>query len=291
MSHNIARAASVATLVLLMASVALPAAAIDKEHRQLAADIRMLQDQSQQLQNLLGTLGEALKALNARLGQQLDQQAEANRKAFADQRIVMDNLSSDVRVIREKLDDNNVRIGSISQELDALRQSLQQAAAAPPRATTELDPSASAGAPGGQPAGGAPPPPSPPPLAIGTSPQKLYETATADYMAAQYDLAILGFESFIRTFPKSDLADNVQLSIGNAYLQDGKNDKAAEAYDKAIRTYPTGDAIPEAYFKKGQALQNLKDIAGARQAWEYAVKAFPGSTAAIQSSQRLEQLR
>lgn len=287
MNHRSIRAAAVPALAVMLAGVAAPAAAVDKEHRQLAADLRMLQDHSQQLQNLLGTLGEAVKAINVRL----DQQAETNRKAFADQKIVIDNLSSDVRVIREKLDDNNVRIGSLAQEVDALRQSLQQAAA-PPRATTELDPAAPGG-PAGPPAAAATPPPAPtpPPGAIGTSPQRLYETAYADYAAAQYDLAVIGFESFIRTFPKSDLADNAQLYVGNAFFQDGKYDKAVEAYDKAIRTYPSGDAIPEAYFKKGQALQNLKDLAGARQAWEYAVKAFPDSTAADQSRQRLVQLR
>lgn len=287
MSHRTIRAAAVGALAVMLAGVAAPAAAVDKEHRQLAADIRMLQDQSQQLQNLLGTLGEAVKAINARL----DEQAETNRKAFADQKIVIDNLSSDVRVIREKLDDNNVRIGSLAQEVDALRQSLQQAAA-PPRVATELDPAAAGGPAGPPAAAGTPPPaPSPPLVAIGTSPLKLFETAQADYMAGQYDLAVIGFESFIRTFPKSDLADNVQVSIGNAFLQDGKYDKAVEAYDKAIRSYPNGDAIPEACFKKGQALQNLKDPAGARQTWEYCVKTFPDSSAALQAKQRLEQLR
>ena len=86
------------------------------------ADLRMLQEQAQLLQNLIGTLTDAMKAVNARL----DQQAEVNRKAFADQKLVVDNLTNDVRVVREKLDDNNVRIGSLSQELDSLRQSMQQ---------------------------------------------------------------------------------------------------------------------------------------------------------------------
>ena len=68
-------------------------------------------------------------------------------------------------------------------------------------------------------------------VAAGTSPTKLYEAAYADYTAGQWDLAIIGFDSFIRTFPRSDLEDNAQVNIGNAYLQDGKNDKAVEAYD------------------------------------------------------------
>src|SRR4029079_6583329 len=101
---------------------AAPARAANKEHQQLMADLRILQEQSQQLQNLLGTLNDAIKAVNTRL----DQQAEATRKAFADQQLVITNLTNDVRIIREKLDDNNVRIGSLTQEVDSLRHSMQQ---------------------------------------------------------------------------------------------------------------------------------------------------------------------
>ena len=110
-----------ALLGVILLTAASPASAANKEHQQLMADLRMLQEQSQLLQNLLGSVTEALKAVNTRL----DQQAETTRKAFADQKLVIDNLTNDVRIIREKLDDNNVRIGSLSQEVDSLRQSLQ----------------------------------------------------------------------------------------------------------------------------------------------------------------------
>src|SRR5262249_53773123 len=106
----------------LMSVLAGPAFAANKEHQQLMADIRILQEQSQQLQNLIGSLAEALKAVNARL----DDQTNANRKAFADQKLIIDALSSDLRIVREKVDDTNVRVGSVSQEVDALRQAIQQ---------------------------------------------------------------------------------------------------------------------------------------------------------------------
>src|SRR5579864_6788274 len=138
-------AAALAGALALSAST--PAAAANKEHQQLMADIRMLQEQSQQLQNLLGALNESIKAVNARL----DQQAETTRKAFADQKLVVDNLTNDVRVIREKLDDNNVRIGSLTQEVDSLRQAMQQMGSRP---SNTNDPAPSAG---GAPSGGTAP--------------------------------------------------------------------------------------------------------------------------------------
>src|SRR5262249_19304591 len=67
--------------VLLAGAIVLsaaPARAANKEHQQLMADLRILQEQSQQLQNMLGTLSDAIKAVNTRL----DQQAEPPPKPF-----------------------------------------------------------------------------------------------------------------------------------------------------------------------------------------------------------------
>src|SRR3954471_8231387 len=195
---------------LLAAAIVLaaaPARAANKEHQQLMADLRILQEQSQQLQNLLGTLNDAIKAVNTRL----DQQAETTRKAFADQKLVIDNLTNDVRVIREKLDDNNVRIGSLTQEVDSLRQSLQQAPR--PSATSEPDAAGAAA-----PSSGAVSPPPP----VGVSPQKLFESAQSDYYSGQYDLAVAGWTDFLKSFPKATQAAAAQVGICSAYLNDGK---------------------------------------------------------------------
>ena len=265
----------------ILLTVASPASAANKEHQQLMADLRMLQEQSQVLQNLIGSVTEALKAVNNRL----DQQAETTRKAFADQKLVIDNLTNDVRVIREKLDDNNVRIGSLTQEVDSLRQSMQQGSR----------PSVTNDAADTQPGGGAPAAGSPsnsqPNAGVGVSPKQLFDSAMSDYYSGQYDLAILGFGDYIKSFPKSDLADDAQVNICMAYLQDGKNDKAVEACDLAIRTYPTGDKIPDAYYRKGLALRNLRDLNGARDAWDHVVKAFPDSDAGRLARQGLEQVK
>src|SRR5581483_3332191 len=107
MMRTVIRAAAVASVLALIAA---PASARDKEHMQLAADIRMLQEQSQQLQLLLGQLGEALKALN----QRLDDQAKVNVKAFADQKLVIDTVSKDLGVVSEKIDETKTRVGSVS---------------------------------------------------------------------------------------------------------------------------------------------------------------------------------
>jgi len=266
-----------------------PAAAADKETRQMMADIRILQEQSQQLQNqisaLIATLNESIKAVNARM----EEQTNANRKSMADQKLVIDTISNDLRVLREKVDDNSVRVGSLGQEIDALRQSVSAIGTRPAAVETAAgDPAAAAGA--------APTDPAAPPVAgaaaVGTSPKKLLDGALADYFAGQYDLAALGFESYVRTFPQSPEAPEAQLRAGNSYLQTGKNDKAVDAYDVVIRTYPKSSSVAEAYLKKGQALMNLKQYDRAREAFDYVVKNFAPDNASVSiAQQRLIDLK
>ena len=265
------------SLALTGVFVARPSAAT-KEQLQMMADLRMLQQQSQELQILLASLNETLKAVNVRL----DQQTDATRKSFADQKLTIDVVSKDMSVVREKVDDNNVRIGSLTQELDSLRQSMQQMATRPAATNDGADPSAPDVT---QPTSG--PPVSP----VGASPQKIFDAARGDYFAGQYDLAILGFADYVKSFPKSDMADDAQVNICSAYVADGKPDKAVEACDLAIRNYPTGDKIPEAYYRKGLALSTLKDADGARAAWEEIVKRFPETQEAGLARQGLERLK
>jgi len=103
------RTALMVVLLFVWMMPARPTAA-DREHQQIIADIRMLQEQAQQLQALLNGLGDALKAMNARL----DDQTALERKAFANNKVQIDGISSDFRVVREKVDETNVRLGSLS---------------------------------------------------------------------------------------------------------------------------------------------------------------------------------
>src|SRR5581483_11504384 len=261
----------------LIVTCAAPAFAANKEHQQLAADIRMLQEQAQLLQNMLGSLNETLKAVNTRI----DDQTNAVRKAFADQKLLIDNLSSDLRVVREKVDDNNVRIASLTQELDALRQAMQQMAARP---TTSDSGAAAIPPPPGTAAVDTTPTQAPP---VGLSPKALYDTAWTDYTAGQWDLAIQGFEAYIRSFPKSEQACDAQVNIGKAYDYAGNKAKALEAFDKAIRDYPSGKGLPDAYYQKGLILLDMKQPDRARESFEAAAKIDPEGSAGRMAKQKL----
>jgi tol-pal system protein YbgF len=266
--------------VTLLLTVSCAASAANKEHQQMMADIRMLQEQTALLRAQLIALNDVLRAV----GTKLDEQAGVSRRAFADQKLMVDTISSDVRVVREKVDDNNVRISSLSQELESVRIAIPQSGGAVPATAGVDQANPAAGQPGatGQvPAGSTNP---------GMSPQRLYETAWADYVGAQYNLAISGFEHYIRSYGRSEQAGDAQYYIGESHYLQGMFKEAAAAYDRGISDYPNSKRIPDMYFKRGMALNALGQTDRARDSWEYVVKNFPSSDAGRLARQRLEQI-
>ena len=280
----------VGAVLLLVVAGASPAAAADKAHQQLMAEIRMLQEQQQQLQQLVTGLAETLKVVTSKI----DDQTGANRKAFADQKLLIDNVAEGVRVLREKADDTNVRLSTVSQELEAVRQAIASAPSPGTMAAPAAEPGAipagePGAAPGGAPTGATPTPP--PGSAPFISPQRMYDNAYNDYMGGQFDLAIQGFNAYISSFPKSDKADDAQLNIGNAYYAGGKYREAADAFQKLVTNYPQSDVLPVAYYKMGLTYTELKQVDLARRAFETVMQKYPSSPENFLAKQRLDGLK
>jgi tol-pal system protein YbgF len=273
-------------LVLALAYIGLaPAtpAAADREHQQIMADLRMLQEQTQQLQALMNDLGEALKAVNSRL----DDQTSLERKAFADGKVQMDTISGDIRVVREKVDETNVRLGTITQELESLRDALPQPGAAPAMPLT----SDAGAAPSADP-GAAPPQTAVamPPANSGVQPQRLFDTSWADYTSGNYVLAVQGFDAYLRAFPKSQRAHEAQFYIGESLAWEKKYMDAVTAYDRVIANYPGSASVPSAYYKRGLAFEGLGEPARARESYEAVIKQFPDTQQATLAKQGLERM-
>ena len=287
----------IAVVTGLVVGGATPAFAQRREMQQMAADIRILQEQTQLLHNALVGLTDALKAVNVRI----DEQTGVNRKAFADGKLQGDAMGGDLRVVRERVDDTNVRITSLSQEVEAMRLAI------PPMATmtVQVDPAAAAGLPGDSAAGAAPPaagapgttappvvPPTtsaPGPITAG-SPMRVYETAWADYTAGNFDLAIEGFNGYVRSFPRSESADNAQYYVGESYFQRGKLAEAVAAFSRVISTYPKSDVLGVAYYKRGLCYERLNEPDRARESYDYVVKTLADSDAGRLAKQRLDAL-
>lgn len=280
-----------AFVVMALLAAGSPVAAQSRREMQMMADIRMLQEQTQQLQQqliqALAELGNTLQTIAGRLGDH----TEVNRKAFADQKLTTDQLANDLRVVRERVDESNVRITSLSQEMEAMRLSIPQYPQAPPVGPSDV--SASGTPPDLRP-GEVPPGDGPPaavqPAAPGISPQRLYDTAWADYTAGQWVLCIEGFNTYLRTFPRSELADEAQFYIGECYFADGKFTEAVDAYNQVAAQYPRGEAVPNAYYKRGLSFDRLGQPDEARESFQFVIDQFPETDAARLAKQNLDRL-
>ncbi len=276
------RTGAIVTIALALVFGPSLAAAANKEHQQLMAELRMLQEQQQQIHQMLGTLGDALKTLTTRL----DDQGNATRKSFADQKLLIDGVGDTVRVLREKADDTNVRLSTMNQELEAMRQAITSQPQPSVTAPASGDPAAGTTTPGGPPTGTATPT-GPGPI---IAPQKLYDNAFADYTAGQYDLAVIGFETFIKTSPRSELADDAQLNIGNALYAAGKFKEAVPALQQVISNYAQSNSVAAAWYKLGLTYEQLKQADLARKAYETVTKGHEGTIEASLARQGLERL-
>jgi len=279
---------AVAAGVLLVGLLApRPASAdADKEHKLLMAEIRMLQEEQQQLRAVLLGLGDTLKALNVRL----DADAGRVQKSFADQKLIVEGVAETTRILREKADETNVRLSSMTQELQALRQTV--ASLPPPVPPVGLQPIGEPVA--GDPAA-APGVSTATPTAINPSPNvsptQMWDRVYAVYTAGQFDLAVDGFQSYIRTFPTSPQADDAQLYIGHALYSAGKYPDAVIALQRVISNYPQSDSVPTAYYKLGSTYEAMKQFDAARKAFEAVIKNYPKSVDATLAQQGLVRVQ
>jgi tol-pal system protein YbgF len=283
------RAAAILLFLVIALLAPRPASAdADKEHKLLMAEIRMLQEEQQQLRAVLLGLGDTLKALNVRL----DTDAGRVQKSFADQKLVVEGVAETTRILREKADETNVRLSSMTQELQSLRQTV---ASMPPPAPVLTPPQtgepATADPATGAPTTGTPAPSgsNPPP---NVSPTQMWDRVYAVYTGGQFDLAVEGFQSFIRTFPTSPQADDAQLYIGHSLYSAGKYPEAVTALQRVISNYPQSDSVPTAYYKLGSTYEAMKQFDAARKAYETVIKNYPkgvDATLAQQSLMRVQE--
>jgi len=279
-------------LGLLLTSSVTPASAQSQRERQMMADLRMLQEQTQLLQQQLTAAIEQLNTTLKTINSRIDDQNAATRKSFADQKLATDQFGGDLRIVRERIDENTVRITTLAQEVEALRLAIPQFPSTPPM---PVDPSTGAPAvPGAAPdaAATAQPAVAQPPVALapGMTPQRLYNTSLSDFTMGQWALCIDGFNSYLRNFSRTDLADDAQWYVGECYQQDGKFAEAVDAYNRVISNFPKGDRVPDAYYKRGVALSAMGQVDRARESFETLMKNYPDHETARLAKQQIDRL-
>lgn len=254
-------------LALMMLCLAAPARAANRELDRLQIQVAGLQNQLAELQR---TSEESVREVR-RLNEQLAEQNASMKKALQDQRIQEEALAS-------ALKDLNDRLAEMNERYQAMR-----AAAPPPESMPAAGSPAGPG--GGNPSGSSGS--AQVPAAPAPAPRELYSQAYADFARGNYDLAIQGFNEYIKNYPNTDFTDNAQYWIGECLYGKKQFAEAIEAWNVLFRDYATSDKLPDARVKKGMALEKVGRRSQALIEYRYVIDKFPTTQAARIARERL----
>ncbi len=277
-------------LALFVGGLALAAPGLafaqNREHMQIFADLRMLQEQVLRVQLSVNTLAGQLKATQ----DALDAQAADTRKGFADQGVAIGSVSAGLRTLGETEKDNAIRIAQLGQELKSIRDALglQQTALGQILDLLQTKPVPDPGAPGDPEAPAKPAPPvggSLPP-----SPSTYFNLAWSAYASNQFEEAIRIYEDALKRFPDAVEAPGARMNIGEAYLQLNRPKEALEAFKAVIALHKDAPEVPDAYYRQGMCYERLTQKADAVVSYQAVRTRYPDSAAASLATQALRRM-
>ena len=117
--------------------------------------------------------------------------------------------------------------------------------------------------------------------------QQAYEAGLNQFKANNYGSAIQSLQSFLGSYPQSQLAPSAQYWIGNAHYAMRDYKSAIAAQQKLIATWPDSQKAPDAMLNIASSLAEAGDVNGSRNTLRTLVSKYPNSPAADQAKQRL----
>jgi tol-pal system protein YbgF len=147
-------------------------------------------------------------------------------------------------------------------------------------------------------AGGAAPLVAPGPVAPSAAPssaatsaeQAAYVQAFEALKSSNYAASIAGFKQYLASYPTSDLADNAQYWLGEAYYVTRDYDNAEVAFRAVGERWPNSRKAPDALVKLGFTQFELKHFSQARTTLTLVTQRYPDSEAAHLAADRLKRL-
>ena len=117
-----------------------------------------------------------------------------------------------------------------------------------------------------------------------------YEAAFELLKAQRYEAAGAAFGQFLVSFPDSQLADNAQYWLAEAYYVTDNFEEALAQFQVVLSGYPRSRKIPDALLKIGYSNYELQRWNAARAALQSVRDDYPDSTAARLADQRLTRM-
>jgi len=186
----------------------------------------------------------------------LTREGAAASRAATDTRLL--EISQRLDVLDGKLDESGARVSQLSMKVDTVKQKINTSDST--RASTP---------------------------AKTADPEAMYQAAYSDIAAGRYALARESFQTLLKTYPDTEVADNAQYWIGESYYGTGDFASAIAEFQKVIALYPKGDKVPAAMFKIGLSQARLKQTAESQKTYRALIQKYPKSPEAALAKERL----
>lgn len=95
----------------------------------------------------------------------------------------------------------------------------------------------------------------------------------------RYPEAILGFSSFLETFPRHPIADHAQYFLAESYFRQGEYRIAEQEFQKLIQTFERSSRLADSYAKLALCAQKMGNAADAERYRGQLDALFPSSPA------------
>ena len=257
----------------------------NKETLQLLRDVAQIQEDVRLLQR---TLDERLAALRT-LVEQVNAQSNKSdasiavldsgiRDRMAEQQkmlagpvvnmgVKIDQMSNDFQSLRESISDLSERMNRMQTQMVDLNNTVK-VLSAPPAPPPPDGPATGAAL--------APPPP-------GMSAKSVYESAMKDRSGGNLDLALQGFQEYLRYYSNTELAPNAQFYIGQIHYDRNEFAPALQAFDAVLEKFPENNKTADATYMKGMALLKAGQRNEAGREFLNVINNFPTSEVAAKA--------
>jgi tol-pal system protein YbgF len=189
----------------------------------------------------------------------------------------VETLRADVRAMHNDVDELNHNLDTARKQQRDLYADLEQRLKA-------LEGRGGSPAPAGNPsASGAQPPQD-------ASEKSNYQAAFDLLKDSHYDQAIAAFQNFLTSYPTSQLADNAQYWLGEAYYVNKSFVEALAAFQRVVDNFPGSRKLPDALLKIGYCHYELKQLPQAHEVLSRVATTYPDLPAGHLAQQRLEKM-
>ncbi|MBD1226154.1 cell division protein CpoB [Xenorhabdus griffiniae] len=103
----------------------------------------------------------------------------------------------------------------------------------------------------------------------------------------EYDKAIVAFQNFAKTYPKSKYLPNANYWLGQLNYNKGKKDDAAYYFATVVKDYPKSQKSSDSLYKVGLIMQEKGQKDKAKAVYQQVVKQYPGTNAAKMAGKKL----